>query len=330
MTTPQRLLIIDSDNVRRAMLACSLPSTQFTLEFAKTPDQGLSQLRLIEPNLVLVGLDPQAKDLCQHIRLLPAGQKVRIILLANAADFKPEQKDNCEADIALPFPFSLDELNTCLDKLGLDQKDQSAPLELDLNLNAANDESDDPPIIEDDGEALAWETFRRRVIGLHKKLDQIDYYELLGVEKQASVATIKDAYFACSIDYHPDRFMQLEDEKLRQQIYELFKRMTEAFKILLDPKTRDQYNAQIDSQDTQHAGLRFIEIGPSDQAQGQSSIKSAAARKYLNFADEAEKNGNLKSARMYLTLASQSEPQNVQLRSRLEALAQDIQKHDTP
>ena len=45
------VLIIDSDNVRRGMLACSLPTTRYVLRFAKTAEVGLDLLARSAPSL---------------------------------------------------------------------------------------------------------------------------------------------------------------------------------------------------------------------------------------------------------------------------------------
>ena len=63
-----------------------------------------------------------------------------------------------------------------------------------------------------------------------------DYYEVLGVEKTASEDEIKKAYRKIAIKYHPDR------NPGDKEAEEKFKEAAEAYNVLHDPKTRQQYD----------------------------------------------------------------------------------------
>lgn len=74
-----------------------------------------------------------------------------------------------------------------------------------------------------------------------------DYYEILGVQKTASLEDIKKIYRQLVLKYHPDRVA--EDKK--KEAEEKFKEISEAYAVLSDPQKRqlyDQYgHAGIDS-----------------------------------------------------------------------------------
>ena len=63
-----------------------------------------------------------------------------------------------------------------------------------------------------------------------------DYYEVLGVDKNASEDEIKKAYRRIAIKYHPDR--NPGDKKAE----EMFKEAAEAYNVLHDPQKRQQYD----------------------------------------------------------------------------------------
>ena len=63
-----------------------------------------------------------------------------------------------------------------------------------------------------------------------------DYYEILGVEKNASQAAIKKAYRTLAFQYHPDK--NKEDPAATQKM----KDINEAYAVLSDPDKRQQYD----------------------------------------------------------------------------------------
>lgn len=63
-----------------------------------------------------------------------------------------------------------------------------------------------------------------------------DYYEILGVDKNASQDKIKKAYRKLAMEYHPDR--NTDDPKAEEK----FKEASEAYEVLRDEESRQRYD----------------------------------------------------------------------------------------
>nr|WP_097066336.1 molecular chaperone DnaJ [Nitrosovibrio sp. Nv4] len=66
---------------------------------------------------------------------------------------------------------------------------------------------------------------------------QRDYYDLLGIARDADQKVIKDAFRNLALKYHPDRNKEPGAE-------ERFKEIAEAYAVLSDPKKRAEYDAR--------------------------------------------------------------------------------------
>ena len=65
-----------------------------------------------------------------------------------------------------------------------------------------------------------------------------DYYEILGVPRETSVADIKKAYRSLALKYHPDRVPEGEKKVAEER----FKEISEAYGVLSDPAKKQTYD----------------------------------------------------------------------------------------
>ncbi len=85
-----------------------------------------------------------------------------------------------------------------------------------------------------------------------------DYYEILGVRRDASQEEIKKAYRRLALKYHPDRNQQNKEAE------EKFKEIVEAYSVLSDPEKRRLYDLY--GEEGLRAGARsdFFEVNFDD------------------------------------------------------------------
>lgn len=81
-------------------------------------------------------------------------------------------------------------------------------------------------------------------------MDKKDYYEILGVDKNATKDILKKAYKKLALKYHPDRAPEDKKEKYEEK----FKEINEAYAILSDDKKKEQYDSFGHSSFNQGAG----------------------------------------------------------------------------
>lgn len=76
----------------------------------------------------------------------------------------------------------------------------------------------------------------------------MNYYEVLGVMRNATPECIKRAYRKLCRKHHPDKFHQA-DEETRAKHEEIFKQIAEAYAVLSDPEKREYYDTHGTSED---------------------------------------------------------------------------------
>ncbi len=89
---------------------------------------------------------------------------------------------------------------------------------------------------------------RRRVLELHRGLESLTLYELLGVEPNADKKTVKTAYYAMAGEYHPDKYFRKNLGTFKPRMEAIFGRLTLAHDTLTRAEPREDYDAYLATQ----------------------------------------------------------------------------------
>ena len=102
----------------------------------------------------------------------------------------------------------------------------------------------------------------------------IDYYQVLGLKKNATPAEIKKAYRKLAVKYHPDK------NPGDKEAEEKFKEINEAYAVLSDPQKKTQYDqfgsAGFHERFSQEDIFRGFDVGDARTAQVTASSEGKA------------------------------------------------------
>ncbi|MDD9943484.1 MAG: DnaJ domain-containing protein [Myxococcales bacterium] len=143
-----------------------------------------------------------------------------------------------------------------------------------------------------------------------RRLDDLDYYALLKVSRDASADAIKRAFHAFARKYHPDRVAH--DPKLSERHTRIYQRGTEAYRVLAHPQQRSLYDRGLVD-----GVLRFdpecVGAGRGAGATRHKGGMSRTARPFALRARQAMHGGDYRSARLHLKVALGHDPEDPEL-----------------
>ncbi|MFH2006915.1 MAG: J domain-containing protein [bacterium] len=180
-------------------------------------------------------------------------------------------------------------------------------------------------------DAPAADQLQRLVVRLHGDLEVLSYYNLLGVGPAASDEEIRQAFYQRARLLHPDRYYSLGEGALKDQIGAVYKRVSEAYRVLGKPEQRKTYDKLM-----RRGALRYSDgaaerlapreppaaaVGPrSGPASGSKGhgIHHPQAKQFYTFGMDSLKRQEFDNAIRYFEQALAVEPQANTIRSRLD------------
>lgn len=125
---------------------------------------------------------------------------------------------------------------------------------------------------------------KRRILDLFYRLEDLTYYEVLGVEPQAEKKRIKSAYYALAPEFHPDRFFRKNLGSYKAKIEAVFNRVTIAHDVLTAKDRRAEYDEYLVQTQKNRVMAAIIEQTPRDVARVQAAVDVAAGAQVTDHA----------------------------------------------
>jgi DnaJ-class molecular chaperone len=148
------------------------------------------------------------------------------------------------------------------------------------------------------------------ISALVRIMDELDYYQLLGVEPKASTAEIRKAYHGSSRIFHPDANRNLAED-LRAHCGRISKRISEAYCVLRDARRRQAYDAKRGEGSNLRIQIAEAKNAHVERRRAEARGATAQGCQFHGKAEADIKAGNLAGAIQNLQMALTFEPGNV-------------------
>lgn len=142
---------------------------------------------------------------------------------------------------------------------------------------------------------------------IYELLDRLDYYQLLGLPRDAPQADVEPGYRSASRNYHPDRVARLGDKALSRRANTIYKTIGEANKVLKDPDKRATYD-----QELSEGNLRLSDEGRKEGGNDDPALaaKTEKGQKYWILALQQWRDGDYQGCVMNIQFALTFEKDN--------------------
>ncbi len=147
--------------------------------------------------------------------------------------------------------------------------------------------------------------FKARIDQIFQDLERYSYYELLNLALGSTPDDIRAAFHRMAVSVHPDKFQQHPDADLRTKVYTIYKRMTEGYRVLMEPKDRRAYDAAL-----AEGKLRLVRTERKVEGPKRTSdaIDNPRAKQFFTMAQDAERRGDFKNAKINYKFALDMAP----------------------
>lgn len=158
---------------------------------------------------------------------------------------------------------------------------------------------------------------------LARIIEELDYYQLLHLERDAVAGQVKRAYHSTSRAFHPDANRHLDGE-LQEACRQIAKRVSEAYAVLRDPRRRQAYDRRLDEGAKVRMQLGEAQAEAGRQASEERGGRTPQGRQFFKLAETARSRGDLVAAARNLQTALTFEPDNALFREVLAEVKKEL------
>jgi DnaJ-class molecular chaperone len=153
---------------------------------------------------------------------------------------------------------------------------------------------------------------------LARILDELDYYQLLEVERGVQRSAVQRAYHVVSRRFHPDANRGHEPD-VRNALEAIARRLAEAYSVLRDARRRRAYDAQLaDGSGSPRMQLAEAEARAGQQALAETKGRTPNGRRFFALACAEIDRGAFDEAARHIQMALTFEPDNAYFRRRFD------------
>lgn len=158
-------------------------------------------------------------------------------------------------------------------------------------------------------------------------LDELDYYQILEIPRDAPASAVKRAYYAVSRRLHPDANRDLEPE-LRGDLERIAKRVSEAYSVLRDGRRRKAYDEKL-AGDAGDTGDTRLQLAQAEAAAEKRAVedhlgRTPNGRRFFTLARADIDKGDLNAAARNLQTALTFEPGNDAFKKKLTEVREQL------
>jgi DnaJ-class molecular chaperone len=156
-----------------------------------------------------------------------------------------------------------------------------------------------------------------------EQLDRLDYYALLGVERDADGAEIKRAFQRFARKYHPDQYPA--PSALADRVTRIYRRGTEAYRILTHTEYRPLYDEALKKGALRlDPGEARLAVHSAPRQEPRSEMGDMYVKMLVEGAERAIERNDHELAEQSLTAALQIEPDDADLKHKLEEVKKNL------
>ena len=148
-------------------------------------------------------------------------------------------------------------------------------------------------------------------------IDELDYYQLLEIPREAPASAVKRAYYTVTRRLHPDANRTLPGAD-REALENIARRVSEAYQVLRDGRRRKAYDAQLAAGAGGRIRLAEAEAQADREATAHHLGRTPNGRRYFNLAKGDLDRGDLASAQRNLRTALTFEADNTYFKQKLD------------